>query len=90
MHKVEKAKANSLSSPEMLLISIWEVDTIDQLYSFVATITSPIWNYLYKSKFYWQLNKARGGRAIKTFWKTRLIVEISIHIHNLCKDILPS
>lgn len=52
MHKVEKEKANSLSSAEMLLISIWEVDTVNQLYSFVATVTSPMWNYLYKSKFY--------------------------------------
>lgn len=52
MHKVEKEKANSLSSPEMLLISIWEVDTVNQLYSFVATVTSPMWNYFYKSKFY--------------------------------------
>lgn len=65
MHKVEKEKANSLSSPEMLLISIWEVDTVNQLYSFVATVTSPMWYYLYKSKFYWQLDKARGGHFLK-------------------------
>lgn len=90
MHKVEKEKANSLSSAEMLLISIWEVDTVNQLYSFVATVTSPMWNYLYKSKFYWQLDKVRDGCSIKPFWKTRLIVEISIHFHNLCKEILPS
>lgn len=65
----KKRKSKQCLSSGMLLISIWEVDSVSQLYSFVVIVTSPVWNYLHKNKFYWGLHKARGGDSIKLFEK---------------------